>query len=175
MDADEIRIDTPRLRLRTPRAQDADRIAALVGDFEVSRTLARVPHPYGRGDADAFLASTADWPPQVKPMAVELPSDGLIGMLGFQYEPGVPWAEIGYWFGRPWWGRGLATEAVTGALAWAGGRWGRRVVLAGHFVDNPASGRVLEKAGFLYTGAVEERLSLARGGAVRTRMMVWLA
>ncbi|HEX7887447.1 MAG TPA: GNAT family N-acetyltransferase, partial [Phenylobacterium sp.] len=80
------------------------------------------------------------------------------------------------WFGRPFWGRGYATEAVTGALRWAGSDWRKNVVWAGHFADNPASGQVLCKAGFLYTGDVEPRPSVARGGAaVPTRMMVWLA
>jgi len=47
--------------------------------------------------------------------------------------------------------------------------------MSGHFADNPASGRVLEKAGFLYTGEVQSRRSTARGAAAPTRMMVWLA
>jgi RimJ/RimL family protein N-acetyltransferase len=47
--------------------------------------------------------------------------------------------------------------------------------VAGHFADNDASGRVLVKAGFLYTGVVEHKASIARGEPVDTRMMVWLA
>ena len=46
---------------------------------------------------------------------------------------------------------------------------------AGHFADNPASGRVLEKAGFLYTGELRTGFSRARGEEARTRRMVWLA
>ena len=48
-------------------------------------------------------------------------------------------------------------------------------MVAGHFADNPASGQVLCKAGFLYTGEVALKASRARGHAVPTRMMVWLA
>ena len=48
-------------------------------------------------------------------------------------------------------------------------------VVAGHFTDNPASGRVLEKAGFLYTGEVRAGFSKARGDEAHTRRMVWLA
>ena len=175
MAVEEITIETARLRLRTAAPTDAARIVALVGDPQVSRGLARVPHPYSRDDAEAFLGAIEGWPAELRPLVVELPDEGAVGMMGFQYEPGVPWAEVGYWFGRSYWGRGYATEALTAALAWAHDSWGRRAVLAGHFADNPASGRVLEKAGFLYTGAVEERLSLARGEPVRTRMMAWLA
>ena len=54
-------------------------------------------------------------------------------------------------------------------------RTGRRALVAGHFSDNPASGRVLEKAGFLYTGEVRKGFSRARGTHADTRRMVWLA
>ena len=61
-------------------------------------------------------------------------------------------------------------------LAWAASDWRKNVVWAGHFADNRASGQVLCKAGFLYTGDVVEKTSLGRGGAkVAQRMMVWLA
>ena len=66
-------------------------------------------------------------------------------------------------------------EAVTAALSWAGGEWGARVLAAGHFADNAASSRVLIKAGFLYTGEVVRRFSLARNEEAETRMAVWLA
>jgi membrane protein DedA with SNARE-associated domain len=121
-----------------------------------------------------------------------LPGDSLLFALGLFIATGqidVPlWLAVtllaisafagdqtGYWIGRPFWGRGFATEALEGALVWAGKRWKRRALLAGHFADNPASGRVLEKAGFLYTGETRKRFSRARGTPVDTRMMVWLA
>ena len=47
--------------------------------------------------------------------------------------------------------------------------------MAGHFSDNPASGQVLCKLGFLYTGEVKLMASTARGAEVPARMMVWLA
>ena len=70
---------------------------------------------------------------------------------------------------------GRPTEALEGALVWASRRWKRRALVAGHFADNPASGRVLEKAGFLYTGETRPAFSQARGAVADTRMMVWLA
>ena len=83
---------------------------------------------------------------------------------------------MGYWIGRPYWGQGYATEAAAGAVGWAGADAGASGwVVAGHFADNPASGRVLEKAGFLYTGVVAPQFSKARGAVAPTRMMVWLA
>ena len=83
--------------------------------------------------------------------------------------------EIGYWLGRAYWGCGFATEATKAALAWASREWRRRHIMARHFSDNPASGEVLCKAGFLYTGEVRLSRSQARGEAVPSRMMVWLA
>jgi RimJ/RimL family protein N-acetyltransferase len=83
--------------------------------------------------------------------------------------------ETGYWIGRDYWGRGFATEALEGAMVWASRKWKRRALVAGHFADNPASGRVLEKAGFLYTGEVRKPFSRARQSPVDTRRMVWLA
>jgi len=88
-------------------------------------------------------------------------------------ERGAP--EIGYWLAKPWWGAGLATEAVNRALKWAKEDWGRKVVRAGHFADNPASGAVLIKSDFLYTGEVLDQPSVARGENAPTRMMVWIA
>jgi RimJ/RimL family protein N-acetyltransferase len=61
------------------------------------------------------------------------------------------------------------------AMDWARIDWGRRCIVACHFVDNPASGVVLGRAGFLYTGRVEPRPCRARGEAVPSRWMVWLA
>ena len=94
-------------------------------------------------------------------------------MSFFPDDAGRP--EMGYWLGRPYWGQGYATEVAERALVWANRDWGRRYVMAGHFADNPASGQVLSKAGFLYTGEVRQLPSVARGGEVPARMMVWLA
>lgn len=166
-------IETPRLRLRGLEPQDAVPIAGLANDFEVARMLVPLPHPFTLADAEAFVArqrGTAS--PRDRVFGVEHKTFGVIGVLGFRRDG--PFAEVGYWLGRTFWGRGLATEALVAAMDWAR-RAGARAVFSGHFPDNPASGRVLVKAGFLYTGVVEERLSLARGEATPTRMMVWLA
>src|SRR5213078_2054410 len=98
---------------------------------------------------------------------------GVVGGLAFKRGERP---ELGYWIGRPYWNRGYATEAVRGAMKWVKRDWRRNVVVAGHFADNPASGQVLCKSGFLYTGDVERRASLARGrDDVPMWLMVWLA
>ena len=77
-------------------------------------------------------------------------------------------AELGYWIARDCWGRGYASEAARGALEVARLLGYRRI--GGHFTDNPASGRVLRKAGFLPTGKIVSRHSSGRGEE-RTRAL----
>jgi len=168
-------IETRRLTLRAPEAPDAPRIAALCGDYAISKMTTRMPWPYSQADADGFVARCQDQDRRTDATFVlDLEDEGVVGVLGL-FTPPVGHLEIGYWVGRPYWGRGLATEAVQGALAWAKSDWRKKLVVAGHFADNPASGQVLVKAGFLYTGVVEAKPSVARGAPVDTRMMVWLA
>lgn len=169
-------IPTERLRLRAPKMADAARIATFANDLDVSRMTSRMPHPYDIADANSFLTGLND--PTSKDeatFAIELPGEGLIGVLGFHDVDAHGTPEIGYWLGKPWWGKGLATEAVNAALKWAKEGWRRKIVLGGHFADNPASGAVLIKSDFLYTGEVRKTLSTARGEVTPTRMMVWLA
>jgi len=167
-------LTTARLSLREPRHEDARRLAAFAGDFDVARMTTNIPHPYGQADAEAYLGRVAARDRATQAVfALDLADEGLIGIVGF-HPKGVG-VEVGYWLGRPYWGRGYATEAARAALGWAGEDWGRRCVVSGHFADNPASGRVLEKAGFLYTGVIEPRRSVARGADAATRLMLWLA
>lgn len=167
-------IETQRLRLRRPRMTDAPRVAKLLNDRDLARMTASVPHPYGLEDAQAYLAQVDDADPDDRAMfVIDHPEQGVIGVVGFDSENGR--AELGCWIGRPFWNLGFATEAAKGALVWAHKEWKRRYVLARHFSDNPASASVLYKTGFLYTGEVRLSPSAARGEAVASRMMVWLA
>ena len=77
---------------------------------------------------------------------------------------------MGYWIGRPYWGRGYATEACT-ALVDIARALGLGSLEGSHFVDNPASARVLEKLGFVPLGIIAPRMSCARGTEVPARLM----
>ncbi len=169
-------VATERLILRGPMKTDAVAIAHLLNDINVAGMTAQIPHPYGMSDAETWLkdACRCDFV-ETADFVIEHRNFGLVGGLSFMRSAnGRP--ELGYWIGRPYWNRGYATEAVRGAMKWARRDWRRNVVVAGHFADNPASGQVLCKAGFLYTGDVEMKESRARGrNDVPTRMMVWLA
>jgi RimJ/RimL family protein N-acetyltransferase len=171
----DLEIRTERLRLRAPRFEDAPTIARLAADYAIASMTTRMPYPYGEADARAFIAhSRAQDRSLDNSFVIEHRDAGPIGALGFHRGGAAP-LEMGYWIGRPHWRKGYATEAVLGALGWAGSDWRRKVVMSGHFIDNEPSAHVLIKAGFLYTGEVLRRPSLARGETTATRMMVWLA
>jgi RimJ/RimL family protein N-acetyltransferase len=168
-------IETRRLRLRPLHRGDVGRIATYASDFDIARMTSRMPHPYAMADAEAFVGRSARQNPATDAaFAIDLEGEGLIGVFSFFTAEGEP-LELGYWLGKPWWNQGFATEAAIGALGWADRVWGKRRIMAGHFSDNPSSGAVLCKAGFLYTGELALRPCLARGGPAATRMMVWLA
>ena len=167
-------IGTDRLILRPPVKDDAGELCQLANDIGVAAQLATMPYPYRPADAEAFLAKACAPGAVDTGFAIEHRSFGFMGMIGFKDLRGAR-PEVGYWLGRPFWSRGYATEALAATLAWVRADVRRNVVWAGHFADNRASGAVLVKAGFLYTGDVELRGCQARGEDVPTRMMVWLA
>lgn len=143
-------IRTSRLLLRPPWPEDAAAITAGISDWDVVRMLAHAPHPYTQADAMDFITRVSDGDPH--PVFVILGREGddapLVGGIGLHRDEAAGAYELGYWLARSAWGRGYATEAARAVLelAFEGLRLPR--VIAGHYLDNPASGRVLEKLGF---------------------------
>ena len=66
--------------------------------------------------------------------------------------PGEDVAELGYWIGKPFWGKGYATEAARSLIDFGFTVLGLNRIAARHFARNPASGRVMQKVGMLQTG-----------------------
>jgi RimJ/RimL family protein N-acetyltransferase len=166
---DVIEIETKRLKLRRVRKSDAPAIARFCNDPRVGRMLAQTPLPYLEAAAEGWVMTLNARQSLGRDFvfAVDLETDGLIGVVG-AHERTEGEYEIGYWFGRPFWGRGYGSEAVGAFVAEA-----RRLgpLTAGHFVDNPASGRVLRKVGFDYTGEVKRVFSMGRGESVDSKRM----
>src|SRR6266478_5668006 len=158
-------LETKRLMLRPPKAADIGRFLPLIADFEVTKNLASVTHPYTEDDACAFIVKcAAGWGAKTDfPFAVLRKEDGAyIGMCGVH--PSRAW-EFGYWIGRPHWGTGYATEAGRRVLAFAFDELDADCVNAGWYYDNPASGHVLEKLGFIPAGE-KDQACVARGRTV---------
>jgi ribosomal-protein-alanine N-acetyltransferase len=148
-------LESERLILRPPRPSDVAAMTVWLGDYDVARMLARVPYPYNEADAESFVA---DAPPHR--YVIQRKRDGLfMGMIGLHPEDDY---EFGYWLGKPFWGRGYATEAARRLVTFAFVELDRETVHAGWFHDNPASGNVLAKLGARHNGS-RMRDSRARG------------
>lgn len=165
---DIVEIQAERLKLRRPLVSDAARFAQFVANPAVVRMTAGIPAIYPAIAVEGWILIQRARAPfsQHNVFAIDLAGEGLIGCIG-AHARGHNF-EIGYWLGEPYWGRGLATEAVRAFVAEAS-QYG--ALEAGHFIDNPASGRVLEKAGFAYTGETPALYSLGRDARVPSRRM----
>jgi RimJ/RimL family protein N-acetyltransferase len=163
------RIETERLLLRPPEKSDLPNIVTLLNDFQVSRMLARVPYPYRMNHALGWF-SRVNRNGGERVFAVCLDGQA-IGMVGFQHKAGRP--TLGYWLGRPYWGRGLMSEAVRAVIAWYFERHDAPVLFSGAFEDNPASLGVQRKMGFQVTGS--RSLDCAATGAARPEIQTRLS
>lgn len=159
---------TQRLLLRPGWAEDASALARTIADETIVRNLSSAPWPFSLRDAEAFLAAPRD-PVLPSLLIVERTDSGplLVGACGLGRRSSGA-VELGYWIARAHWGRGLATEAGRALLGIARALGITRLE-ASHFLDNPASGRVLEKLGFQSTGMIAPRLSCGRGDEIPAR------
>ena len=170
---DVLRIETKRLVLRPlvggGRKCDGQRVAGFLADFDVARMTSSIPSPYPPVAAEGWLMLMRARARLNEDFvfAIDLPGEGLIGCIGAHVKAAQN--SIGYWIGKPFWGSGFASEALLGFVAEAESLGDLH---AGHFTDNPASGRVLEKAGFKPTGKIEKVFSIARGKASSCRELL---
>jgi RimJ/RimL family protein N-acetyltransferase len=161
---------TTRLLLRPGWSQDAPALFKAIADERIVRNLATAPWPYRPGDAEAWLA--AERKASEPSLLIFRRTDAapeLIGAIGLGRRP-TGEIELGYWIAREHWGRGYATEAGRAVLATARHGLRLRRLTAGHFLDNPASGRVLEKLGFQSIGKIVPYYSAGRGEAAPCRL-----
>lgn len=145
---------TARLVLRPFTFDDAERVAQLANDERVART-SMLPHPYGVQDARAWIATHAlalERGEQVN-YAVTLHGE-VIGSMGLRVQGRHARAEIGYWIGHAFWGKGYASEAARALVRHAFEGMGLKRVYGFHFGGNDASGRVMENAGLKREGVL---------------------
>lgn len=158
---------TKRLFLRPAWPEDAEALAATIADEVIVRNLATAPWPYALSDAREKIERDAETPAHEASCLVFLRTAGtpeLVGSVGFgRWNARITIPEIGYWIARPHWGKGLAREAAEAVLEAAFLGVGHDMLGAGHFIDNPASGRVLRKLGFEPTGEIVPHHCRARG------------
>ncbi len=151
---------TARLTLRPGWPEDARALARAIAHPEVAFRLARLPWPYYETHARDWLTRPAGRDDvSLLILAHDRATPALIGGIGIhRTETGH---ELGYWLTPSAWGHGYATEAGQAMLGIARHAMGLKRLESGHFVDNPASGRVLAKLGFRPLGRVEQRYCMA--------------
>jgi RimJ/RimL family protein N-acetyltransferase len=150
-------LETERLRLRPYSEGDIAELVPLIGAREVAATTLRIPHPYSDEDARGFLVMAQD--PDKIWLAITLRREGRqIGGIGLRVEAHHQHAELGYWLGVPYWGKGYATEAGREMLRYGFRDLGLHRIFASHFSHNPASGNILRKLGMRYEGCQREHL-----------------
>ena len=158
------KIETPRLILRAPMRGDVPAITTLADNRNIAEKLSRLPSPYTRADAIAFVEIFAQRADE-RPFAITSQAGDFLGIVGFTYVMGQH-PELGYWLGEPHWGKGIMSEAVKALLeaAFASGLY--PAVRARALQTNLASINVLGKAGFRNLGADIDPLGTNKGQAI---------
>ena len=146
---------TARLLLRSFDREDIPALARLAGAREIAATTIQIPHPYSEEDASNFIAKAAEHfrGGLAAAFAISFPQGReLCGAIGLHTASEHSHAELGYWVGVPFWGRGFATEAARAVVEFGFQTLALRRIFAHHFAGNTASQRVLEKIGMTHEG-----------------------
>lgn len=145
--------------IRDWRLEDAPSVAKYADNRNIWINLRDAfPHPYSLQDAESFLTRVIESNPRtVFAIATKIESIGSIGlMVGKDVHRFT--AEIGYWLAEPFWGKGIMTEAVKTLTAYATRDLKLHRIFAEPYTTNPASARVLEKAGFVREGRLRSNV-----------------
>lgn len=160
-------LHTERLLLRPLLLVDAPRLVELANDFDVAAGVATMPHPYAISDAVAFInrfSPASDFDSN-HVFGVRLRSDGqIIGVMGLHEVRDYRRAEMGYWFGKAYWGQGYATEAAQTVTDWGFRTLPLDRIHAACYAPNIGSARVMQKIGMTYEGT--QRKHYIRFGVV---------
>jgi len=160
-----IRLETRRLVLRPFTAADGEVVQANCARWEIACMTTRIAHPYPDGAAAAWIAThdaardeggeyifAITLKHSGKQAGAEAPAIGATGL----HKIAAGNLELGYWLAPEHWGQGLATEAAQAMVVYGFEKLGAEAINSGHFVDNPASGRVLQKAGLAANGIARQ-------------------
>jgi ribosomal-protein-alanine N-acetyltransferase len=156
--------------VRSWRPADAASLARHANDRDIWLALRdRFPHPYTEDDAEKWIAFATAQDPETS-LAIDVKGDA-VGGIGFQLRTDVErcGAEVGYYLGKQYWGRGIVTAALQQATVFALQRFALTRVYALPFADNAASIRVLEKAGYRCEGRL--RRSAVKDGVVKDQLL----
>lgn len=160
-----------RVTLRAWRRGDIDAVALYANNRKLWINMRdRLPYPYTRADAQAWIAHCEALTGPATQFAIDL-EGGAVGAIGFERFSDVHrlGAEIGYWVGEPFWGQGIATAAAMRATEYGFATLGLVRIQALVFEWNTASARVLEKAGYVLEGRL--RRSIIKDGRIADSLL----
>ncbi len=160
-----MRIEIGQWQVRSFHPDDAEALARNANNRNVSRNMRDTfPYPYELSNAHEWIEFATTQSPETN-LAIANDTD-LIGGIGITLQSDVNRrsAEIGYWLGEPHWGQGIATAALKATSDWAFSEFDLVRLYGEVFEWNPASGRVLEKAGYELEGRL--RKSIVKDGRV---------
>ena len=146
-------LKTKRLVLRPFTSEDAPALERLAGLREVAETTLNIPHPYPPGAALTWIATHQPaWLAGTSVVFAIVCQGGLCGVIDIVLDVRHQSGELGYWIAPEHWGKGFATEAVVEMIRFGFEDLGLNRIHAAHFTRNPASGRVMAKAGMQFEG-----------------------
>jgi ribosomal-protein-alanine N-acetyltransferase len=152
-------LTTARLLLRPFAMRDAPDVQRLCNVREIALNTLLIPHPYPDGAAEEWIGAYPEKfeKGEALTFAITLREGNVLaGAIGMRIQRENDSAEIGYWIGVPFWGRGIATEAVQAVIDYGFDKLALNRIYAEHFTRNPASGRVLQKAGMRHEGTLRQ-------------------
>lgn len=152
-------LQTERLRLRPFIVADGPAVQPLLNDREIIKNLGYIPYPYEPGMAEHWIAThEAEYADgrQVVFAITRAETGTLMGSIGLTLNFDHRQAELGYWIGRPYWGKGYGTEAAKAVIRYGIQVLGLVKVYARPFAYNTASQRLLQKAGMTREGVLRK-------------------
>ena len=145
--------------IRDWRMDDAESVTKHANNRRVSANLRdRFPYPYRIQDAKNFLERTVAKQPRTN-FCIEI-NGRAVGGIGLHLGEDVHrhTAEFGYWLGEEFWGRGIMSEVVPAFVDYCFEKFSLHRMSAQTFSTNPASARILEKAGFVFDGCLRKNV-----------------
>jgi len=152
-------LQTEHLVLRPFNLDDAPVVQLLAGDFRIADMTLLIPHPYEDGVAEEWIGTHRKGFEEGRLLTLAIiirDSNELAGAISLNIDKNHNKAELGYWIGFPYWNNGYCTEASRAMIAHAFNVLHLNRVFARHIARNPASGRVMEKAGMKYEGLLRQ-------------------
>lgn len=147
------------MTLRPWKLSDADNLVKYANNPNIARFLTNAfPHPYTRENAEAFIQMVSAQNP-IQVFAIEVNGEA-IGSIGLHPQPDIMCKnlEMGYFVGEPFWGKGISTEAVKQMVNYGFEHFDVVRIFARPYGNNPASQRVLEKAGFTKEAHIQKNI-----------------